>query len=58
MIGRDHVAAVVDFYDAHPISEHQILEKLERDGVAMLDGLRPDLKDIYLASLRKVGLPE
>ena len=35
MSGRDHLAAVVDFYDAHPISEHQILEKLERNGVAL-----------------------
>ncbi|MDH3662875.1 MAG: class I SAM-dependent methyltransferase, partial [Alphaproteobacteria bacterium] len=34
----DHDKAVITYYDTHPISEHQILEKLERDGVA-LDGL-------------------
>ncbi len=45
MSGRDHLAAVVDFYDAHPISEHQILEKLERDGVALAGLTEAVLKD-------------
>ncbi len=45
MSGRDHVAAVVDFYDSHPISEHQILEKLERDGVALAGLTEAVLKD-------------
>ena len=34
----DHSQAVVTYYDTHPISAHQILEKLERDGIA-LEGL-------------------
>lgn len=34
----DHSEAVVTYYDTHPINEHQILEKLTRDGIA-LDGL-------------------
>lgn len=38
MTDADHRNAVVTYYDTHPISEHQILEKLERDGIA-LDGL-------------------
>ena len=45
MSGRDHGAAVVDFYDAHPISEHQILEKLERDGIAQSGLTEAVLKD-------------
>lgn len=34
----DHRQTVVTYYDTHPINEQQILEKLERDGIA-LDGL-------------------
>ena len=34
----NHKKTVVTYYDTHPINEHQILEKLERDGIA-LDGL-------------------
>jgi ubiquinone/menaquinone biosynthesis C-methylase UbiE len=34
----DHSQAVVTYYDTHPINEQQILEKLERDGIA-LEGL-------------------
>ena len=33
-----HAQNVVTYYDTHPISAHQILEKLERDGIA-LEGL-------------------
>jgi len=32
MTTSDHRQAVVTYYDTHPINEHQILEKLERDG--------------------------
>ncbi|MEM7044977.1 MAG: class I SAM-dependent methyltransferase [Pseudomonadota bacterium] len=38
MTQSSHKEAVVTYYDTHPINEHQILEKLERDGIA-LDGL-------------------
>ena len=38
MTNPGHRDAVVTYYDTHPINEQQILEKLERDGVA-LDGL-------------------
>jgi ubiquinone/menaquinone biosynthesis C-methylase UbiE len=35
MAGSDHRQAVVTYYDTHPINEQQILEKLERDGIAL-----------------------
>ncbi|MGI9420406.1 MAG: class I SAM-dependent methyltransferase [Geminicoccaceae bacterium] len=38
MTKRRHQDAVVTYYDTHPINEHQILEKLGRDGIA-LEGL-------------------
>ncbi|MEZ5934976.1 MAG: methyltransferase domain-containing protein [Alphaproteobacteria bacterium] len=38
MTGSDHENAVITYYDTHPINEQQILEKLDRDGIA-LDGL-------------------
>ncbi|NJO38672.1 MAG: hypothetical protein HC871_15035 [Rhizobiales bacterium] len=38
MAGSDHRQAVVAYYDTHPINEHQILERLERDGIT-LEGL-------------------
>ncbi len=38
MAGPAHRQAVVTYYDTHPINERQILEKLERDGIA-LEGL-------------------
>jgi len=31
----DHKQAVVTYYDTHPISAHQILEKLDRDDIAL-----------------------
>lgn len=37
---------VTDFYDTHPINEHQILEKLERDGVD-LNALSEDQLQAY-----------
>jgi len=38
MTTERHEDAVIIYYDTHPINEHQILEKLERDGIA-LEGL-------------------
>lgn len=38
MTRSSHKKAVVTYYDTHPINEHQILEKLERDGIA-IEGL-------------------
>lgn len=35
---QDHAKTVITYYDTHPINEHQILEKLTRDGHD-LDGL-------------------
>jgi ubiquinone/menaquinone biosynthesis C-methylase UbiE len=32
MTAKSHAREVVAYYDTHPINEHQILEKLERDG--------------------------
>ena len=31
MSGRDHVAAVVDFHDAHPTGEHRFLDFSEAE---------------------------
>lgn len=38
MTTSDHKDAVVTYYDTHPINQQQILDKLERDGIA-LEGL-------------------
>ena len=38
--------AVLDFYDTHPISEAQILEKLAADGIS-LEGLGEDTLQNY-----------
>ncbi len=35
MTMQDHARAVVTYYDTHPINQHQILEKLDRDGHAL-----------------------
>ena len=35
MTGSSHQDAVVTYYDTHPINEHQILEKLKQDGIAL-----------------------
>lgn len=46
MIDLDHERDVVTYYDTHPINEHQILEKLARDGHA-LEGLTEGILQDY-----------
>jgi ubiquinone/menaquinone biosynthesis C-methylase UbiE len=46
MTSEQHIGAVAEFYETHPISEKQILEKLENDGIG-LDGLTEDILQDY-----------